>query len=155
MEQQAIDAGVFQRLFIRTPYNKPLHYVDEELGTQESMTIPDQALTLRQILQRHASGLPLDDVRRVPFYDYDDEYDDIEESAEAAGYKHMDLADQQAFRERQSLKVKHLQTALAIQQADHQDFTRKVNDYAASQKASPAGQQPNQQSPEKPNKEVL
>lgn len=42
-----------------------------EQGPWKSETIPDQTMTVREMLQRHAAGLSVGD-RRVPLYESDD-----------------------------------------------------------------------------------
>lgn len=58
-----------------------------EKNTGVSMTIPEQAMTIKEIVSRYASGLPVSGAR-VPIYTgEDDDMPDLE---------HMDLADREA-----------------------------------------------------------
>lgn len=43
-----------------------------EVNNEPSMTIPDQTMSMREILQRFARGLPVD--VKVPIYDGEDDY---------------------------------------------------------------------------------
>lgn len=120
--------------------------VDAETFTQESMTIPDQSMTLREILTRHAQGLPLSDNGRVAFYDYDDpDLTDIDSAVELENYKNMDLADQQAFRERHALKIRSFQEALSKQKSDNAAYRTRVDamlkEHEKQQKADKKAQQ--------------
>lgn len=53
----------------------PLFPRKYETTDKPSLTVPDQALTIKQILDRYARGLPLGG-QKVPIYDGDD-YDDM------------------------------------------------------------------------------
>jgi len=45
-------------MIVRNPFNAK-EYNDNEVFTEPSQTVPDQALTIREILKRYASGQPL------------------------------------------------------------------------------------------------
>jgi hypothetical protein len=45
-------------MIVRNPFNAK-QYNDNEVITEPSQTVPDQALTIREILKRYASGQPL------------------------------------------------------------------------------------------------
>lgn len=59
--------------------------------TQESKTVPDEAMSIRQILERYASGLPLP-ITKTPIYSEDNEEDGINP-------KTLDLVDIQEMSE--------------------------------------------------------
>lgn len=70
-------------LKIKTPYNAKEFPVKGESSKLPSMTVPDQSMSVQEILRRYASGLsPLGE--RVPVYDGDEEVPDL---------KKMDLAE--------------------------------------------------------------
>lgn len=73
----------------RTPYTYPEFPSNNEINTQPSLTIPDQTMSIQEILSRYARGIEPDNVR-TPIYEGEDAMPDISK---------MDLADQQAFRE--------------------------------------------------------
>lgn len=56
---------------VKTYLNRDLFPKKYEINTLPSMTVPDQSLTMRQILDRYARGLPLD--VKVPIWTDDDE----------------------------------------------------------------------------------
>lgn len=60
---------------------------DYEVNTMPSMTVPDQSLSITQIMQRYARGLPLEGVR-VPIYDEENDMPD---------FRRMDLAEKEQF----------------------------------------------------------
>lgn len=76
---------------IRTPYNLEKHRqpVNDRSSKKPSMTVPDQSMTVKEILDRHARGLPLDG-RKVPMYEGETDMPDL---------KGLDLAERQALYE--------------------------------------------------------
>ena len=59
---------------IKTQYNKAEFKNDTEVNTLPSMTIPDQAMSIPEMIKRYASGLPLGGAR-VPMYEENPEQD--------------------------------------------------------------------------------
>lgn len=55
----------------RTAYNYTP--VKGELNTKPSKTIPDQTMSIKELMDRYARGLPLSGTNRVPIYDGDDD----------------------------------------------------------------------------------
>jgi len=60
---------------IKTYLNRDSFEKNYKLFTEPSETIPDQSLTMRQILERYARGLPLDAKR--PIWEEDDEFNPL------------------------------------------------------------------------------
>lgn len=76
--------------------------------TQVSQTVPDQSMSIREILQRHARGLPLGGNPNPPVY-----YGEESELGEIAqSYRHMDLADQEDFIANHKRKLKKQEAEL-------------------------------------------
>lgn len=71
----------------------------EERNYSPSMTIPDQSLSVKEILDRFARGLPLEG-QRVPIYDG--------EENDMPDITHMDLADQQTIKENYQAELEEL-----------------------------------------------
>jgi hypothetical protein len=59
---------------IKTPYNAKEFKDYGEKNSLPSMTIPNQAMSIPEMIRRYASGLPLGGAR-VPFYDENPEED--------------------------------------------------------------------------------
>jgi hypothetical protein len=53
---------------VRTQLNREEHFYTGKKFTQKSQTIPHQALTMREILTRHASGTPITGRKMEPTY---------------------------------------------------------------------------------------
>lgn len=94
----------------RTPYNYQLLDNCVEHPSGESMTIPEQSLTVREIFERYRIGAPLDIAARdldvgpdEDFADYDPTfqgYNDLVDVYEASlDLKQRDLARRRAFEE--------------------------------------------------------
>lgn len=64
-----------------------------EVNTQPSLTIPDQTMSIRTILDRYAQGLPIQGEKASPFYDTD-------EISEGIDLRKMDLVDMQELASR-------------------------------------------------------
>lgn len=61
-----------------------------EMNNLPSMTVPDQSLTIREIMRRFASGLPIDG-EKVPMYDEENEENDLPDLSR------MDLAEREEY----------------------------------------------------------
>lgn len=61
-----------------------------EVNLFPSLTVPDQALDLREILRRFAAGIPMD-IGKIPVYDEDNDLPD---------FRKMDLAEREEWRQR-------------------------------------------------------
>lgn len=91
---------------IKNPLNAHLFDDPGEANYQPSLTIPDQAMSIREIMERYARGLPLDNVK-VPIYNGED--DDFPDLAK------MDLADRQAYIESKELELRELKNRIKAQ----------------------------------------
>lgn len=75
---------------VKTNQNAHLFPPTRQGDFEMSVTVPDQAMSIREILDRHSRGLPLDGVR-VPVWDGEEEVPD---------FRRMDLAEiEQMMRE--------------------------------------------------------
>lgn len=74
------------------------------------MTVPDETLTIRQIVEKHIRGVRVADaLYRDPGYGFDDvDHDDLDLSK----VRDMDLADKQELREQADLNVRAKQQAI-------------------------------------------
>ena len=64
-----------------------------QVNKQKSLTVPDQAMSIKQIMERFARGLPVEQLKPI----YDENID--EESEFLPDPRTMDLADRQEFKE--------------------------------------------------------
>ena len=62
---------------IRNHFNSRYFFKNMEVNDEPSLTIPDQAMTVQELLTRFASGLPLS-AGRVPIYEGEEEMTDLE-----------------------------------------------------------------------------
>lgn len=87
---------------IRTIFNAKPQPTFETVGTRRH-TIPDQTMSIRQILARYVKGQPIDQVEREPIYYGEEELPQLER---------MDLADRQAYREALQEHISSLENQL-------------------------------------------
>lgn len=57
---------------IKTPFNYMEFEQDHEVNNEPSLTIPDQTMTIPEILERYARGLPIGGSNENEYYDEDD-----------------------------------------------------------------------------------
>lgn len=57
---------------IRHQYNYDPGKAKRERFTKPSLTIPDETLSIREILDRFARGIPMENVAKIPVYDGDE-----------------------------------------------------------------------------------
>lgn len=81
----------FVKNSLTAPYFKPKH----QKFTQASQTIPDQSLTMRQLFDRYAKGLPLE-AKDPVYYGEDDEIPD---------FKKMDLTEIDEYKKNLSADI--------------------------------------------------
>lgn len=101
----------------KTPWNKHEFPKDKgEVNTMPSQTVPDQTMSLKELLERYARGLPIDG-DNFPVYNGDDEY--------LPDLKKMDLSEIADLKE-------EVQNAIKEQKADllekQHEETRKQNE---------------------------
>jgi hypothetical protein len=74
----------------RNTLNYQHHEDSGEINLFPSLTIPDQALSLNEIIRRFASGIPMD-IGKIPVFDEENDLPD---------FRKMDLAERQEWKER-------------------------------------------------------
>lgn len=91
---------------IRTAYNHQQILAEKryEKNDQPSLTIPDQTLTIPEILRRYARGIPLDSIVKLPIYDGEDIYN--------PDMRTLDLTEQAELIEQRSAELKKLNKEL-------------------------------------------
>lgn len=93
-------------------YSKVKHYLNREefpknykVITMPSETIPDQSLTMRQILDRYAKGLPLD--AKTPEWHDDDEFNPLPD------VRTLDLTEKQELLQSAKDELQTIKTKIA------------------------------------------
>lgn len=92
----------------RTPFNSSSRKKNYEKSTKPSLTIPDQTMSIQEIMRRYASGLPIGG-QKVPMYEGDEEQPD---------FQHMDLVDRQAFMEEAAQELQEVKQRLHDKKRD-------------------------------------
>lgn len=94
---------------IRNHYDNK-NYDDREVNKGKSLTIPDQSMSVAELMRRYASGLPLAG-ERVPFYDSDFDI-------EVPDLKKLDLAEIQELKEQYATQVEFYKKQLQEEQKE-------------------------------------
>jgi hypothetical protein len=87
-------------LKVRTPFNFD-YGIDAkaEVNDLPSLTVPDQTMSVKEILERYARGLPLGAGERVPMYDEEDDLPDP---------RTLDLVDRQELSEQFKSEIEYV-----------------------------------------------
>jgi hypothetical protein len=109
----------------------------------KSLTIPNQALTLGQILDRFTRNIPVDIVRRDPVYHDQNEFD-LEKMSR------MDFADQQEFADQMARRAQDQENEL-IERKRKEDDRRMKEDVDAAAKKVQTGPNPGEGKETSPN----
>lgn len=89
---------------VRTPYNAHLLPAPGEIFEEPSNTIPEQSLSIKQLLHRYSRGLPLDAPIQNAVYDGEEmEFPDL---------ARLDLAERQELLESARAETKRIETIL-------------------------------------------
>lgn len=89
-----------------------LKFVDDEVNTLPSMTIPDQSLSVREIMDRYAKGYPLEG-ERTPIYEG--------EENDLPDLKHMDLAEKEEYMDAAKEEIRQIAAKEKKRKQDIQD----------------------------------
>lgn len=92
---------------------------------RKSVAIPDQSLTIQEIVKRYVRGIPVDVLQRKAVYS-DQEDHDLEKISR------MDFGEKAAYAAEQAEQAKQLRNELNEKEAEH----REAQQRAASEKAA-------------------
>lgn len=90
---------------IRTSRNRHLHNYPIREITGPSLTVPDQTMSLRTLLERHSRGLPIMGTSAQPIY-----LEDGDPGSEGINFKQLDLVEKSNLLEAYSDEFKTLKT---------------------------------------------
>lgn len=105
------------KLPFKTPHTYSQYVRDDEVNNEPSLTIPDQTMTIPEILERFARGLPIGG-QTEGYYDEDDDLPD---------YRTLDLE------ERAQLAIKYQTEILRLQNVKNEESTIVDNSVENSQ----------------------
>lgn len=126
----------------QTHYFRPPGTQEAEVNDQPSMTVPDQEMTIPEMIRRFAAGLPVEGYE--PLYDEDaDMGEDLPQD-----FDHWDLADQEAYIGHVAAHVAGLKARLAREAEESKKNPSPVGD--VSESAVSALDAPNKPSPASP-----
>lgn len=87
------------------------------LNTQPSEAIPDQTMSMREIMERYAKGAPLTNVKTPVYFGEDEEYPDV---------KKMDLVEIQEMKERAQESIESIKKSLDYQAKQRNEAKEKT-----------------------------
>jgi hypothetical protein len=85
-----------------------------EINNEPSLTIPDETMSIREILSRYSRGLSVD--QKVPYFDEEDYHPDLSK---------MDLADREDYIEKVKQELKDLHEKLKTEDTNAEEVTQK------------------------------
>lgn len=103
----------------KTPYNATPTRGELKPALLPSLTIPDQAMTVAELLRRHSSGLPLMG-SRVPMYDDNDD-GTIDDSISGINLSTLDLSEREALLQQAKELQERLKKERAEQMIEHRE----------------------------------
>jgi len=106
---------------IRTHWNRTEADSPKEKNVSPSMTVPDQTMSVKEIMDRYARGLPLGG-QKVPIYEGEDFVPDL---------KNMDLADRQTLFEQAKEELADIKERLNQKQRQKQVLTLTADEIKA------------------------
>lgn len=80
---------------VKTWLNAEQFPVEKEVNKMPSMTVPDQTMSIQEIMKRYARGLSLGGSLRTPIYDNDEDFDN-----DLPDIRTMDYAEREEFAQR-------------------------------------------------------
>lgn len=119
------------KIKVRNNWNSKEFPTDHEVNDLPSETVPDQALSVKTILERYARGIPLTETGRVPIWYTDQELQENKEIEDIPDLERLDLSERMDILEAQKQKVKDMQVSLQRQEKARQ---RKLAEQAQKDK---------------------
>lgn len=113
-------------MIFQTQFNRDKFPVKGEVNNLPSQTIPDQSMTVKELMERHARGLPLTG-ERVPIYNGEEDLPEFEK---------MDLAERQEYIEANKQVIENMKADLNKKAAE-----KKIKVQPKEKEAKPAGGQ--------------
>lgn len=90
---------------VKTQYNRELHPCNYEINEKPSLTIPDQTMSIRTIIDRYTRGLPVNGQMFQPTFQEGEEFDPMPDNERLDLHDRMELA-QNARQELDEIKEK-------------------------------------------------
>jgi len=84
-----------------------------EINSEPSLTIPDETMSIREILSRFSRGLSVD--QKISYYDEEDYHPDLSK---------MDLADREDYIEKVKQELKDIQDKLKTEDTTAEEVTQ-------------------------------
>lgn len=96
----------------KTAYTAKTFPKKRTMNNQPSLTVPDQTMSIKEIMNRFAKGLPIEG-QKVPVYHGEEDY--------LPDYKSLDLTERQELLEHTKQTIKNLKSHLTTPSASAKD----------------------------------
>lgn len=94
---------------VRTPFNREEHITKGKVFTMPSMTIPDQSMSIKTLMEKYARGMDLGGITKKELWDDDNDQMGI-------NAKTLDLADIELMRKKNAENIKEKTDAIEKEQ---------------------------------------
>lgn len=129
----------------KSHYNSKEFKRDDEVNNQPSKTVPDQAMSVREIMDRYAKGLPIEE-GRVPLYEEDDD----PEIDSMPDMRTLDISEQREYLEEVKKQNKELQLKYQREQQRKRNPPKPKRDDHAGNSPTPKAGEGGEAPPAKP-----
>lgn len=109
--------------------NEDLFFKDHEINLKPSLTIPDQTMPIKTIMERYARGLPFSDVKTPMYYG-----DDL---IVPQDFHKWDLADRQEYAEQRKQELNDLKNKFEQENKPKPKYEEQEIPFEAVQPAPP------------------
>lgn len=125
---------------VRHQHNYVAKEARREINTKPGLTVPDQTMSIKEIMERFARGIPMDNVAKIPIYDGEEnqlpdirtldlsEVQQLTEEARALGTK---------FRERREAQERDQADAAAKELAELKAAANELKELKAQSTNNP------------------
>lgn len=133
--------------YVRNRFNRRKFDFPGELNEMEDCTVPDESLTVREMLQRSQKGLLVKGSGMIPVYYGETEVSDLSvmDISEIVAYKkHVDavVKDRKATLDAEAEKIKALKEAKQLQEKIDKAVSERLKNPAVEEAAATAGGKP-------------
>lgn len=141
---------------VRHQWNGKEFPTDHEVNDLPSETVPNQSMTVKELVTRYAQGIPLTDQGRVPVWYTDEEIKGNREIFNIPDIEKLDISERYELIELQKERIQEIRQEL--QRKERQEKDRVVNEAIkrieaknkTNQPGAPSAPEPRKQNPNEP-----
>lgn len=106
---------------VRHNWNGKEFPTDHEVNDLPSETVPDQSMSVKELLERYARGIPLTDSGRIPIWYTDEELKENREIMNIPDIEKLDISERYELIEMQKERVQEIKDQLKAKQAQEKE----------------------------------